>query len=148
MTYIFKNNNIYKLQSFNLVMLNEDEKIGKFQNRIKKIATSNFVLIPKTILDELDLKPEDAINVEISKASQYHVYICSNCKHSFEGEFINPVCPNCNINEDGLRIIDDLFKNEPKKYRCRLCQNIFESMDDVVYCPVCDSEYIEVIENE
>jgi Zn finger protein HypA/HybF involved in hydrogenase expression len=78
----------------------------KFKRNTIKIGNSVGIIIPKVIIDTLDIKDKDEIVVNITK-----------------------------VNEEKI----------PTRCRCKLCGLLFESDDDIPYCPACDCEEVETM---
>ena len=77
----------------------------KYVAPIKKIGTSNFVLIPKDAIDTLGLKKGDFLNISISLLNYSATYKCRACEYIFVEGNDYPQCPACGCHD--LHILEE-----------------------------------------
>ena len=72
----------------------------KYKTKIKKIGTSNFVIVPSFIIKNLNLKDNNEVEINIEKVNireklEIKSYKCKVCEYKFDSDDEIPYCPFC-----------------------------------------------------
>jgi hypothetical protein len=90
--------------------LEKEVKMREYITKVKKIGNSYFILVPPSIVDELEFKEAKYVKVKINAIGKSEVpikYACRECLIVFESDDEKPHCPDCG--KDNLRQIDDII---------------------------------------
>lgn len=75
----------------------------KYKTTIKKIGSSDFIIIPKAIENIIDAKEKDVVEVSIEKVNgetPIITYKCKKCGHIFDlSQDEIPYCPACDCDD-------------------------------------------------
>jgi hypothetical protein len=81
------------------------EKEVSFKAKIKQIGDSNWILLPKPYLDEIEAYTGDYVDITLTKTLKVvNSYICLLCSSHFDSDDDEPYCPICEAEREDLKI--------------------------------------------